>query len=275
VFAPALFGRHGRHFSGRELHGLHLAERANRSPSDCVPSCQTGVPSRPSAWHICFARDQSAPYELRRIAAAFGPETRSNRRPGATNRAQLSRKSLGASFNATTTFCFRAVRNDGLPEARGVGEIRTVLQRCKPWSSRPEKVSAVATEQGRGANTPGRGTRAAPSAPSSRAASASSTDQTAPSQNLCQRAAQTLSGTTRGRAWVWSVFSQSTRGEIVGGIGDPKTPDGHSQASSLRFLALYFARAHRHLPQPLVAQIQRQWAGLYDLSSGQFADCRA
>jgi sarcosine oxidase subunit beta len=37
-------------------------------------------------------------------------------------------------------------------------------------------------------------------------------------------------------------FSQSTRGEIVGGIGNPKTPPGPTQASSLRFLAPFCRR---------------------------------
>jgi sarcosine oxidase subunit beta len=61
-------------------------------------------------------------------------------------------------------------------------------------------------------------------------------------------------------------FSQSTRGEIVGGIGNPKTPPGPSQASSIQFLALY-ARALRAACPPLSSlKIQRQWAGLYDLS---------
>jgi sarcosine oxidase subunit beta len=56
-------------------------------------------------------------------------------------------------------------------------------------------------------------------------------------------------------------FSQSTRGEIVGGIGNPQTPEGPLQNSSARFLALY-ARA-------LTARCPRQWAGLYDLSPDQ------
>jgi sarcosine oxidase subunit beta len=61
-------------------------------------------------------------------------------------------------------------------------------------------------------------------------------------------------------------FSQSTRGEIVGGIGNARVPEGVSQASSVRFLALY-ARALVGACPPLAAlKIQRQWAGLYDLS---------
>jgi sarcosine oxidase subunit beta len=61
-------------------------------------------------------------------------------------------------------------------------------------------------------------------------------------------------------------FSQSTRGELVGGIGNPKTPAGPSQASSLRFLALYSRALISACPQLSSLKIQRQWAGLYDLS---------
>src|SRR4051812_37274978 len=61
-------------------------------------------------------------------------------------------------------------------------------------------------------------------------------------------------------------FSQSTRGEIVGGIGNPKVPPGSSQASSLRFLALYSRAMIGACPQLSSLKIHRQWAGLYDLS---------
>jgi sarcosine oxidase subunit beta len=61
-------------------------------------------------------------------------------------------------------------------------------------------------------------------------------------------------------------FSQSTRGEIVGGIGNAKTPPGASQASSLRFLALYARALMQTCPILASLKIQRQWAGLYDLS---------
>jgi sarcosine oxidase, subunit beta len=61
-------------------------------------------------------------------------------------------------------------------------------------------------------------------------------------------------------------FSQSTRGEIVGGIGNPKTPPGPTQASSIRFLALYSRALIATCPSLSSLKIQRQWAGLYDLS---------
>jgi sarcosine oxidase, subunit beta len=61
-------------------------------------------------------------------------------------------------------------------------------------------------------------------------------------------------------------FSQSTRGEIVGGIGNAKTPPGPSQASSIRFLALYARALMQTCPSLSSLKIQRQWAGLYDLS---------
>lgn len=61
-------------------------------------------------------------------------------------------------------------------------------------------------------------------------------------------------------------FSQSTRGEIVGGIGNPKTPPGPVQSSSIRFLALYSRALIATCPSLSSLKIQRQWAGLYDLS---------
>ena len=61
-------------------------------------------------------------------------------------------------------------------------------------------------------------------------------------------------------------FSQSTRGEIVGGIGNSKTPEGPTQASSVRFLALYARALIGACPSLSSLKIQRQWAGLYDLS---------
>jgi sarcosine oxidase subunit beta len=61
-------------------------------------------------------------------------------------------------------------------------------------------------------------------------------------------------------------FSQSTRGEIVGGIGNAKTPEGASQVSSVRFLALYARALIATCPILSSLKIQRQWAGLYDLS---------
>jgi sarcosine oxidase subunit beta len=61
-------------------------------------------------------------------------------------------------------------------------------------------------------------------------------------------------------------FSQTQRGEVVGGMGDPAEPEGLSQGSTLRFLAR-FARAATALCPPLAGvQVVRQWAGLYDVT---------
>ncbi len=61
-------------------------------------------------------------------------------------------------------------------------------------------------------------------------------------------------------------FSQSTRGEIVGGISDQRAPPGANQTSSIRFLALYARAMIETCPGLASLKIQRQWAGLYDLS---------
>lgn len=66
-------------------------------------------------------------------------------------------------------------------------------------------------------------------------------------------------------------FSQSLRGEIVGGIGDPLEPQWDDPAdfdtrSQLRF-AVRFARALTQLyPRASQVRMMRQWAGMYDVT---------
>ena len=66
-------------------------------------------------------------------------------------------------------------------------------------------------------------------------------------------------------------FSQSLRGEIVGGIGDPAEPHWEDPAdfdtrSQLRF-AVRFARALTALyPRAGQVRMMRQWAGMYDVT---------
>jgi sarcosine oxidase subunit beta len=61
-------------------------------------------------------------------------------------------------------------------------------------------------------------------------------------------------------------LSQSLRGELVGGMGDPEEPEGVVQGSTLRFLAR-FARAATALLPPLAGvKVVRQWAGCYDVT---------
>ena len=61
-------------------------------------------------------------------------------------------------------------------------------------------------------------------------------------------------------------FSQSTRGEIVGGISEPHPETGPSQESSHRFLARYARALLRTCPVLGGVKILRQWAGLYDVT---------
>lgn len=66
-------------------------------------------------------------------------------------------------------------------------------------------------------------------------------------------------------------FSQSLRGEIVGGIGDPaepqwENPDDFDTSSQLRF-AVRFAKALiNYYPRAAGVRMMRQWAGLYDVT---------
>ncbi len=61
-------------------------------------------------------------------------------------------------------------------------------------------------------------------------------------------------------------FSQSMRGELVGGMGDPQDPPGLNHASSLRFLARYSQALLRVLPRLGSLKVVRQWAGCYDVT---------
>ena len=61
-------------------------------------------------------------------------------------------------------------------------------------------------------------------------------------------------------------FSQSTRGEIVGGISNPHVPEGIDMRSSHDFLRLYSRELLRSCPLLGNVKILRQWAGCYDLT---------
>jgi len=61
-------------------------------------------------------------------------------------------------------------------------------------------------------------------------------------------------------------FSQTMRGEIVGGIGDPHETPSTAVTSSDRFLFRYTAALRTAFPSLARLRIIRQWAGLYDVS---------
>ncbi|HRI69077.1 MAG TPA: FAD-binding oxidoreductase, partial [Polyangium sp.] len=61
-------------------------------------------------------------------------------------------------------------------------------------------------------------------------------------------------------------FSQSMRGEIVGGISNEDVPEGLDMGSSHRFLALYARALTRTVPVLGKVKVLRQWAGCYDLT---------
>lgn len=61
-------------------------------------------------------------------------------------------------------------------------------------------------------------------------------------------------------------FSQSTRGELVGGVSDAHAPHEPVQTSSARFLALYARELVARCPRLGAVRVLRQWAGLYDVS---------
>lgn len=61
-------------------------------------------------------------------------------------------------------------------------------------------------------------------------------------------------------------FSQSMRGEIVGGVSNSDVPEGIDMDSSHRFLALYAKAITRACPILGRVKVLRQWAGCYDLT---------
>ena len=61
-------------------------------------------------------------------------------------------------------------------------------------------------------------------------------------------------------------FSQSQRGEIVGGMGDPHEPEGVVQGSTLRFLARFSRAVVDTIPRLREVKVIRQWAGCYDVT---------
>jgi sarcosine oxidase subunit beta len=61
-------------------------------------------------------------------------------------------------------------------------------------------------------------------------------------------------------------FSQSTRGEIVGGIGQERVPEGINQESSFAFLGRYARALVRTCPVLGEVKVLRQWAGCYDVT---------
>jgi sarcosine oxidase, subunit beta len=61
-------------------------------------------------------------------------------------------------------------------------------------------------------------------------------------------------------------FSQSQRGELVGGMGDPDEPEGLDLGSSLRFLARFARAITACVPATRGLRVVRQWAGCYDVT---------
>ncbi len=61
-------------------------------------------------------------------------------------------------------------------------------------------------------------------------------------------------------------FSQSTRGEIVGGVGQARVPHGLDQNSSFAFLGKYARALTRACPVLGEVKVLRQWAGCYDIT---------
>jgi len=64
-------------------------------------------------------------------------------------------------------------------------------------------------------------------------------------------------------------FSQSMRGEIVGGVSNERVKPGLDMESSAEFLGLYSRSLLRTCPSLSAVKIVRQWAGCYDITPDQ------
>ena len=62
-------------------------------------------------------------------------------------------------------------------------------------------------------------------------------------------------------------FSQSMRGEIVAGLGDPQEPHGLEMRSSMRFITRIARGLCQRMPHLANVQLVRQWAGCYDVTA--------
>jgi sarcosine oxidase subunit beta len=61
-------------------------------------------------------------------------------------------------------------------------------------------------------------------------------------------------------------FSQSMRGEIVGGMGNPREVGGMNLGSTAQFLARYARALTEQLPMAGPVKVLRQWSGPYDVT---------
>jgi sarcosine oxidase, subunit beta len=61
-------------------------------------------------------------------------------------------------------------------------------------------------------------------------------------------------------------FSQSMRGEIVGGMGNPAEPGGMNLGATAQFLARYASALLEQLPLAGRIKVLRQWSGPYDVT---------
>jgi sarcosine oxidase subunit beta len=61
-------------------------------------------------------------------------------------------------------------------------------------------------------------------------------------------------------------FSQSMRGELVGGMGDPREAPELNSGSTLQFLTRFAQAVTEQMPQLSRVKVLRQWAGSYDVT---------
>jgi sarcosine oxidase subunit beta len=153
--------------------------------------------------------------------------------------AQAARK-LGveiATFTEVTAIDLAGSRIDAVRTSRGVVRTHKVVNACGAWS--PEIARLVGVEL---PNEPHR-------------------HEICSTEPLKPWLKPLVADLTNGL-----YFSQSTRGEIVGGIGQQRVPPGLDQNSSFAFLGLYARALVAACPILGKVKVLRQWAGCYDVT---------
>ena len=168
---------------------------------------------------------------------------------GATRRRRAKLGVEVATFTRSSASRRRGARIDGVR-----------VRRCGPPGA-PARATHASARTG-SSTPPARGR------PRSRACSASSS-RTSRTATRSARPSRSSRGSSRSSPTspTASTSRQSTRGEIVGGIGNEHVPPGLDQESSHAFLGkLRARRSCARAPCSASVKVLRQWAGCYDLT---------
>ena len=230
---------------------IRAQPREERRPAERLRAADAHAHAGGGAAHRAGARRPTAsrpPATTRTTGSSFpGPSCGGTRRP---RRSSASRSSPSTTSSAS----------------------RRAARASTGCASAPAARRASARRRGRGRHddpphAPRRQRRRAPGRPRSRGCSASSSPTGPTATRFCS--------TEPLKPWLKPLvadlsdglyFSQSTRGEIVGGVGNEYVAPGLDQQSSHAFLGKYARSLVRACPVLGRVKVLRQWAGCYDLT---------